>query len=626
MNVFLNLLKGLSYFLNLFPQKLILLLGDFFGWTWFVLIRFRRHVVIENMTEAFQGSLSSAQIKNLALRNFQHYCRTCLEILQSIGWTKEDFKKRVAYHGLEHAERFYNKGEGGYFLTSHLGNWELMVGSGAAHGIPVDIVVKRAGEPKWQSIIEWYRDRLGAGILWESGTAKDILRSIARGRFLGFIFDQFMGPPIGLPVKFFGRLAGTTVSLALLTEKRNPPVLPAYCYRDENGRLHTVIEPPLEYPKFSDDKEERLFEKTQFFNDVIERQVRRHPEQWLWLHRRWKSYRGKPRWESKTVLATVFIFSLFASSGVAALTNYSVPTGIALPPDPKVSVPIFSKPPPEFELPVRAPVAIDETLLSQRRSKKEKRMKADKKKSDKALVFTTLAPDQIPFEVGERLEYDLGWTALSAGRAILEVRKGEPFQGRPTFHLWANALSSRLVDAIYHVDNTVESFTDAEGLIPYKFLLHMNESAQKKETRVAFDHPEHKAYYWAKRISERWGDSLDDRSDPLTPRARDMFSGIYFARTMDYTLGKKQEFYIYENGKNWQVETTPVANELVTTKVGAFQCWKIKIRIGLDNYFKPTGDVFMWLSDDSKRYIVKFDAKIKIGSLYGKLVSIRERL
>lgn len=82
---------------------------------------------------------------------------------------------------------------------------------------------------------------------------------------------------------------------------------------------------------------------------------------------------------------------------------------------------------------------------------------------------------------------------------------------------------------------------------------------------------------------------------------------------------------VYENGQNWEVELLPVANELVTSRVGAFQCWKILVHVSLNNVLKPMGDVYMWLSDDSKKHLVKFDAKIKIGSLYGLLTSIRER-
>jgi hypothetical protein len=90
-------------------------------------------------------------------------------------------------------------------------------------------------------------------------------------------------------------------------------------------------------------------------------------------------------------------------------------------------------------------------------------------------------------------------------------------------------------------------------------------------------------------------------------------------------LNKSQSFFIYENGQNWEVILTPVANEVVVTKAGAFQCWKIAIKIKLNNIFKQTGDVYGWLSDDSKKYLVKFEAKVQIGTIVGTLVSVKEK-
>jgi hypothetical protein len=111
----------------------------------------------------------------------------------------------------------------------------------------------------------------------------------------------------------------------------------------------------------------------------------------------------------------------------------------------------------------------------------------------------------------------------------------------------------------------------------------------------------------------------------MAPQSRDMFSALYYARALNYELNKKQQFWIYENGQNLNVELTPVAKELVTSGAGVFQCWKIKVDVKLNNVLRPTGDLYMWLSDDSKKYLVRFDAKVKIGSLLGRLVSIKEQ-
>ena len=583
------------------------LAGDF---TYFVL-RFRRSIIEEN--------LSKAGFPGLARQNYRQYGQFFVEVLESLSWNKAEYRK-VPVDGEEYLFELVRRNQGFFILTLHTGNWEWALGAVAARGIPLDVIVKRARVGWAEKLQQWYRAKSGARILLESGTAKDILRSLSQGRAVAFIQDQFMGPPIGLPVKLFGRTAGTPVAMALLTEKRDVPILPGYAVRDKDGRTRIRIEPPLKMPDFSEDKDERFYQKTQFLNDVLERIIRKNPEQWLWLHRRWKPFRGEPRWLSPSWVTSAVLI-LFTLWGCATAPSGTTSTGIEIPPDPTVSVPTF------VTEPAPSPVPLPKLLPVKKKKKKGKTVdeKVATPTPTPTPVFEAIPPENLPFEVGELMEIDLNWMALPAGRAVLEVRRGEPFNGRPTFHLWGNVLSSKLVDAVYHVDNTIESIVDASGFLPYKFLLHMVESAQKKETRVAFDHLQNKAFYWSKRVSERWGNEDQDRIDDFTARSRDMFSGLFFLRTLNYTLNQKQVVRVYENKQNLDVELLPVANEFVNSKVGAFQCWKIKLSVMLNNVLKPTGDMFIWLSDDYKKYIVKFDAKLKIGSLYGNLVTLRER-
>ncbi len=308
-------------------------------------------------------------------------------------------------------------------------------------------------------------------------------------------------------------------------------------------------------------------------------------------------------------------------------------TGIVLPPEPKISVPVVvaAVSSPEALSHAEAMGIIEPAKAAfppPKEAKKGKKHKVEKiavAAAPAAPIYAMTEYSKLPFEVGERLEIALHWMALPAGRVVLEVRKAEPINGRETLQLWGNVLSSALVDTIYHVDNTIESFIDAKGAVPYKFLLHMVETSQKKETRVAFDHVKGKAFYWSKRVSQKWGDETIDVVDAFTSGAKDMYSGIYSLRMHEYELNKPVRFFVYEKSKNLEVIVTPVANELVTSKVGVFQCWKLGIQVSLNNNLQQTGESYLWVSDDSKRYIVKFDAKVKIGSLKGNLVEVKER-
>ncbi|NDD05265.1 MAG: DUF3108 domain-containing protein, partial [Proteobacteria bacterium] len=426
---------------------------------------------------------------------------------------------------------------------------------------------------------------------------------------------------IGLPVKFFGRPAGTAIGLALLTEKTSAPLFTAYNYRDDQGVIQVFIEKVKDMPNLSADRNTRFYQLTQFYNDILERQIRQHPEQWLWLHRRWKAYNGQPRWSLKPILASCLV--LIGLQGCSAPQVATTSTGIDLPPDPQIAAPVYNT----QDSTEKTVVQQEATKPSGSAAKKTKpQLKKQSTKADQPNNSFSIVPvEKVPFEIGERLVVDLTWLTLPAGKGTLEVRPGPLIAGRPTYHLWGNVLTSKMVDAIYHVDNTIESFIDQSGFIPYKFLLSMFESAQKKETRVAFDHSRGKSFYWSKRISEKWGNEDIDRVDSIESQARDMFSAIYYARALDYEINQKRSFWIYENGQNLNVELLPLAREIVTSGAGVFQCWKIKVDVKLNNVLRPTGDLYLWLSDDSKKYLVKFDAKVKIGSLLGRLISIKER-
>lgn len=612
------ILLPFSLLLNLLPPQGILTLAKGLGSFLFHVIRFRREMVLENLELAFGAEKSKKEIEALARANYTHYAQTFLELIQSLVWTAEDFKNKTQLFW-EPAKKQLEKGQGGFLLTSHLGNWEFAIQSVSANGMPCDVIVKRQRTRFAQAFLEWYRQRFGGRIIFESGTTRDILRSLKENRFPVFVLDQFMGPPIGLPVKFFGQLAGTAVGLALLTEKKDYPLFTSYNYRDSDGKVKVRVEKVENEPQYSEDRDTRLYQKTQFYNDILERQIRIHPEQWLWIHRRWKPYRGKPRWSITTILAGCLMVAFLQACSSQQMN--ATPTGIALPPDPTISVPAYStedstEKPQSENIPVKAP-----GIVVQKPNTKKK----IEKTQSPTKSFSIVPVDKVPFEVGERMVVDLTWLSLPAGKGTLEVRPGPVVSGRPTFHLWGNVLSSKMVDTIYHVDNTIESFIDQAGFIPYKFLLSMFESAQKKETRVAFDHPNSKAFYWSKRISQKWGDETKDRVDGIVPQSRDMFSAIYYARALNYEINRKQTFWVYENGQNLSVELLPLGREVVSSGAGVFQCWKIKVDIKLDNVLRPTGDLFLWLSDDSKKYLVKFDAKVKIGSLLGRLVSIKER-
>jgi KDO2-lipid IV(A) lauroyltransferase len=573
------------------------LLGDIV----FYVVRFRRSIVLENLATAFPDR-DATWIRRTARANYRHYVLVLLETLSSFGRTKERFLRSHRFVGKEKLDAVLAQGRGAVLLTSHLGNWELAIQAIASTGVPSSVVVKHSRYRQVDALLKRYREQTGARVLWEKHSGVEIFRSLLRGRVVGFVLDQFMGPPHGVPARFFGRMAGTAPSLALFVEKADFPVIPVFSFRDERGQATTVFEDVVDFGPLPTDPEARVIARTQRFNDILESQVRRHPEQWLWLHRRWKPFHSESRWASSLAQAA-------ASTLGATLCLIAWAEGpIQFPPEPAVRAPII------------------ETLGAGKGEGLEVEFvpatSGGPKGKDK---FVAKNVDRIPFEVGERLEIDLTWMNLSAGTLTTEVFAGPIIDGRPTFHFWGNARSSRLVDAIYRVDNTVESFADAVALVPYRFLLMQDEAPQTKYSRAIFDYSRGMVSYWSQRKSKKWGDQTIEREDRFTTLARDMFTAFFAARAVDPKPGQKIRFPIYENGKNLDAEFTVLGHETLKTRAGLFPCWKLSLQLQLDNVLMQTGEVLLWLSDDPKHFPVKFQAKIKIGALAGTLVSVRDR-
>jgi KDO2-lipid IV(A) lauroyltransferase len=122
-------------------------------------------------------------------------------------------------------------------------------------------------------------------------TAFEILKALKRGAGVIFVIDQYMGKPFGIKTRFFGIETGTAYGLALFVMKTGAPVIPVYSREGEDGKLHLIFEPAVDVPaREGEDKEAAILRRTQTYNDVIESIVRRHPEEWLWVHRRWKHF------------------------------------------------------------------------------------------------------------------------------------------------------------------------------------------------------------------------------------------------------------------------------------------------------------------------------------------------
>jgi KDO2-lipid IV(A) lauroyltransferase len=260
----------------------------------FHLLPIRRRTVLSNMRRVFAGVLEETEIRRLAQAHYAHLARLVVEFLR-FSWLSETRRAAlVQVENVEAALRAHARGKGVLILTGHFGNWEVATAGGITKFPQYRGLIhflRRPLQPRWFDALVTRRFRqAGLGTLPKKGALDAILKRLAGGEAIVFVFDQHAAGADGIPVEFFGYPAGTFRSLAILALSTGALVVPAASWRASDGshvlRFEEAL-PVIECENFN----EAIRKNTQVYNATLERLVLRHPEQWWWLHRRWKGMR-----------------------------------------------------------------------------------------------------------------------------------------------------------------------------------------------------------------------------------------------------------------------------------------------------------------------------------------------
>jgi KDO2-lipid IV(A) lauroyltransferase len=255
-------------------------------------LKMRRKVVRQNLALAFKDS--SEKRARIERGFYRHFGNLILEILLLFGPMRKFASEETTIEGGENWKKAHTQGKGVFFLASHVGNWEIMSASGGVQlGMDLMLVTKHL-KPEWlHQAIEKARARCGVRATYEPKTLRDVLAHLKKGGTVGFVLDQYAGPPVGVRVPVFGVPVGTTTAVAMLAKRTGAPVLPVLNYREPSGRYRVVIRPPLEWQEA--DPEIDIAVNTARYAALLEKDVLAHPEQWLWTHRRFKGNLGALR-------------------------------------------------------------------------------------------------------------------------------------------------------------------------------------------------------------------------------------------------------------------------------------------------------------------------------------------
>jgi len=278
--------------IRLLPYKALWKAGIVLGTLAFHLLRDRRRTALSNLDLAYGDSLGPAEKKRIARLSFVNLVTTALEFCYSpalVGPTD----RILRVEGTWNLYSAYRKGKGLIFLVPHSGNWEIAGRFFHEHGIVTHVVVRRQKQAWLTRLVSEIRVYHGLVEIDKKNALKSVLAALRRGEAVGMLIDQHARNN-ALETTFFGRPAMTTASAALLALKTDCPVLLAGCYRFPNGFHGGFFSEVLETIR-TGDREADLLANTQNYVTAIEGHVRKHPESWLWMHRRWKTAGKKER-------------------------------------------------------------------------------------------------------------------------------------------------------------------------------------------------------------------------------------------------------------------------------------------------------------------------------------------
>lgn len=271
------------------PLGAAVFLGRALGWSLAHVIRFRRKVVDAQMAAAFPA-WTPGERRRVMNAFYRHLGLLFVEMIR-LPRTKPRFLlDNVIFHGREHAEAALAKGKGALVLAGHFGSWELALAAGTPHRYSTGIVFKEIKGALGQYAIDRIRGAHGVLGIPRRNSIFQILRQLRKNGMVGFVLDQNVTADEGVFVEFLGRPACTMPGLAVIAQRTGAPVVPVLFHRDPDLRRHHIeFFPEVAWEEVPGGPEEVLRHNTARYTKVLEEFVRRHPDQWMWLHRRWKT-------------------------------------------------------------------------------------------------------------------------------------------------------------------------------------------------------------------------------------------------------------------------------------------------------------------------------------------------
>jgi len=283
----LFLLKAAAFIIGHLPVFLTNSLARLLGAIAFRLAARHARTARENLERAFGNTLPPEEKDRLARKVFDNLALMFFEFMRIPWLSPSDIKKLYDVEGEENLRGALAKNKGVMIITAHFGNWEMIAAYMGLTGNPTDIVARDLDNPVVDEFVKWVRTRSGNRVVSKNRAMRRLLRTLSLNGIIGILLDQNVASNEGVFVDFFGTPACTNKGPALIIATSGAAIVPAFIVR--SGGRHKMIFLPEVAPSSTGDKTKDVLETTARCTKVIEEMVRKYPDHWFWIHRRWKT-------------------------------------------------------------------------------------------------------------------------------------------------------------------------------------------------------------------------------------------------------------------------------------------------------------------------------------------------
>jgi KDO2-lipid IV(A) lauroyltransferase len=280
-------LKILIFTLQKLPFGMVSVAGKQLGQWAFYIAQGERKKTIQNLKLAFKDKYSEKEINEIAKSVFVNLGKNFFEMINWSAWSKDRVLKQIVRHyGFEHLQSAVNKKKGVLAVTAHLGNWELLAAYISAI-FPVAVIAQKLYDPRLNQMINQFRENWGCEIIQRGAALKKILKALKNNKVIGVLADQDTGND-GIFVHFFNKLAWTQTGIARIAIKTGCAIVPVFIVRGASGQFEIHIESEIHY-SLADDESTNIRNLVQQYTEIIQNYVSRFPDQWVWMHERWRT-------------------------------------------------------------------------------------------------------------------------------------------------------------------------------------------------------------------------------------------------------------------------------------------------------------------------------------------------